>query len=54
LKMFTSTRNTVINRVILELVMVSTDSSGDSVEDVHQHQEHRDQQGHPRISHAQY
>jgi hypothetical protein len=52
--MFTSTRNTVISRVILGLVMVSTDSSGDGVEDVHQHQEHRDQQGHPRISHDQY
>ncbi len=54
LKMFTSTRNTVISRVILELVMVSTDSIGDGVEDVHQHQEHRDQKGHPRVSHGQY
>ncbi len=52
LKMFTSTRNTVINRVILGLVMVSTDSNGVGVEDVHQHQEHRDQQGHPRVSHG--
>ncbi len=52
LKMFTSTRNTVINRVILGLVMVSTDSIGDGVEDVHQHQEHRDQQCHPRVSHG--
>jgi hypothetical protein len=33
LKMFTSTRNTVISRLILGLVMVSTDSNGDGVED---------------------
>ncbi len=56
LKMFTRTRNTVISRVILGLVTVSTDSGVviDGVEDVHQHQEHRNQQDHPKVSHGQY
>jgi hypothetical protein len=45
LKIFTSTRNTVINRVILGLVIIRTGSIGDGVGDIHQHQEYRDQQG---------